>query len=198
MAKIGYARVSTREQNTAHQEDALKAAGCEKIFIDKASGKLAKRPKLEELWSFIRAGDILVVTKLSRLGRSTRDLLAISDRLDAGGMHLSILDLGIDTSTPAGQLLFTIFGGFAQFERQLIVEGTMDGLEAARARGRVGGRRPKLNDRQISIAREMYDSVGEDGKRKYTVLEIAETFGVDRRTIYRHLDPEKAVSPSSS
>lgn len=193
MAKIGYARVSTREQNPDHQEDALREAGCEKIFIDRASGKLARRPKLDQLWEYIRPGDTLVITKLSRLSRSLKDLIAMSEKMTEHGVDLLVLHQGIDTTTPSGRLLFHMLGAVAEFERDLIVEGTLDGLAAARARGKVGGRRPKLTGHQLTIAREMYDTLGEDGLRKYTVQEIADTFGVNRTTIYRHLE-EKATA----
>ncbi len=190
MAKSGYARVSTREQNPDHQEDALLEAGCERVFIDKASGKLAKRPKLSQLWEYIRPGDVLVITKLSRLSRSLKDLIAMSEKMAEHGVELLVLHQGIDTTTPSGRLLFHMLGAVAEFERDLIVEGTLDGLAAARARGRVGGRRPKLAKHQLTLARDMYDTIGDDGKRQYTVQEIAETFGVTRATVYRHLKPE--------
>lgn len=188
--RIGYARVSTREQNPEAQEDALKAAGCEKVFVDRITGKLAKRPGLDQALMVVREGDQFVITKLDRLGRSLEDLLALSRRLDEGGVGLTVLDQGIDTSTPVGRMFFQILGAVAEFEHSLMSQRTMDGLAAARARGRTGGQKPKLRPRQIKLAQEMYDELGSDGKRKYTVQQIADEFGVSRPTIYRHLAKE--------
>jgi len=188
--RIGYARVSTREQNPEAQEDALKAAGCEKVFVDRITGKLAKRPGLDQALMVVREGDQFVITKLDRLGRSLEDLLALSRRLDEGGVGLTVLDQGIDTSTPVGRMFFQILGAVAEFEHSLMSQRTMDGLAAARARGRTGGQKPKLRPRQIKLAQEMYDELGSDGKRKYTVQQIADEFSVSRPTIYRHLTKE--------
>ena len=186
--RIGYGRVSTRDQNPDAQRDALKAGGCDEVFIDKASGKLAQRPELERaLLSANRAGDQLVITKLDRLGRSLEHLIEVSKQLQDRGVDLVVLDQGIDTSTAVGRLFFQIIGAIAEFEHALMSERTMDGLAAARARGRTGGQKPKLGARQVKLAREMYDETGEDGKRAYTVAQIAAEFGVSRPTIYRHL-----------
>ncbi len=116
----------------------------------------------------------------------------MSEKLAELGVDLRVLHQGIDTTTPSGRLLFHMLGAVAEFERDLIVEGTLDGLAAARARGRLGGRKPKLTGHQLTIAREMYETVAEDGKRKFTVQEIAATFGVSRATVYRHLEGEAA------
>lgn len=186
--RVGYGRVSTRDQHPEAQHDALTAAGCEPIFIDTASGKLAKRPALEKaLLSTNRAGDQLVVTKLDRLGRSLENLLELSATLQARQIDLVVLDQGIDTSTAIGRMFFQILGSIAEFEHALMSERTPDGLAAARARGRTGGQKPKLGPRQIALAREMYEETGPDGKRVHTVQHIAEEFGVTRPTIYRHL-----------
>lgn len=182
MAKIGYARVSTRDQNPEHQIDALNDAGCERIFVDKASGKLASRPELDKALDFLRPGDQLVITRLSRLGRSIRHLLDLVAQLGEAGVDFQVLGQGIDTTTPHGRFMFHILAAVAELDRELIVEGTLDGLDAARARGRVGGRKPKLNDRQITVARQMYDS------KEHTVQQIADTLRVSRGTVYRHLD----------
>ncbi|MGW0960772.1 recombinase family protein [Streptomyces gelaticus] len=179
--KIGVARVSTRDQHPEAQEDALRAAGCEKVFTDKASGKLARRPELDKALLVAREGDQLVVTKLDRLGRSLENLIELSKELQERGVGLVVLDQGIDTSTAVGRMFFQILGAIAEFEHALMSERTMDGLEAARARGRTGGQKPKLGPRQVQLAREMYDS-GE-----LTVQQIADEFGVTRPTIYRHL-----------
>jgi DNA invertase Pin-like site-specific DNA recombinase len=185
--KIGVARVSTRDQHPWAQEDALRAAGCEKVFTDKASGTLARRPGLYNALMIARAGDQLVVTKLDRLGRSLEHLIELAKQLQARGVHLVVLDQGIDTSTAVGRMFFQILGAIAEFEHALISERTRDGLAAARARGRTGGQKPKLGPRQARLARQMYDELGEDGKRRYTVAQIAAEFGVTRPTIYRHL-----------
>ena len=187
--KIGYGRVSTRDQNLDAQRDALSAAGCDQIFVDKASGKLARRPGLDKaLLSASRAGDQLVVTKLDRLGRSLEHLIALSKDLQEQKVDLVVLDQGIDTSTAIGRMFFQILGSIAEFEHALMSERTMDGLAAARARGRTGGQKPKLGPRQVKLARGMYEETGPDGRRAYTVAQIAAEFGVSRPTIYRHLE----------
>jgi DNA invertase Pin-like site-specific DNA recombinase len=134
-----------------------------------------------------RPGDQIVVTKLDRLGRSLEHLIELSKLLQARGVDLVVLDQGIDTSTAVGRMFFQILGAIAEFEHALMSERTMDGLAAARARGRTGGQKPKLGPRQIKLAREMYDETDDDGKRKHTVAQIAAEFGVSRPTIYRHL-----------
>jgi DNA invertase Pin-like site-specific DNA recombinase len=186
--RVGYGRVSTRDQHPEAQQDALAGAGCDKIFIDKASGKLARRPELDNaLLSANRAGDQLVVTKLDRLGRSLEHLIELSKLLQGRGVDLVVLDQGIDTSTAVGRLFFQVIGAIAEFEHALMSERTIDGLAAARARGRTGGQKPKLGPRQVRLAREMYDEIGGDGKHRYTVAQIAAEFSVSRPTIYRHL-----------
>jgi DNA invertase Pin-like site-specific DNA recombinase len=189
--RIGYARVSTPEQNPASQHDALTAAGCEQVFTDHASGVLAKRPGLDQaLLLASRPGDQLVITRLDRLGRSLAHLIETVDRLHGHGVDLVVLEQGIDTTTPVGRMFFQILGAVAEFERALMSERTRDGLAAARARGRTGGQKPKLNPSQESLARQLYDEVGMDGKRARTVQDIADVFGVSRQTIYRHLNQE--------
>jgi DNA invertase Pin-like site-specific DNA recombinase len=186
--RIGYGRVSTRDQNPDGQRDALAAAGCDEVFVDKASGKLASRPELDKaLLIAARAGDQLVVTKLDRLGRSLEHLIALSTQLQTRGVDLVVLDQGIDTSTAVGRMFFQILGAIAEFEHALMSERTRDGLDAARARGRTGGQKPKLTPRQAKIAQDMYDELGDDGRRAHTVQQIANEFGVTRPTIYRHL-----------
>lgn len=189
--RVGYGRVSTRDQNPEAQRDALAAAGCDQIFIDKASGKLASRPELDKALVVVRNGDQLVITKLDRLGRSLKNLIEVSEDLRARGIGLVVLDQGIDTSTPAGRMFFQIIGAIAEFEHALMAERTRDGLEAARARGRKGGRKAALRPRQVVLAQEMYDELGADGKRRHTVQQIAEELGVARTTIYRYLEREK-------
>jgi DNA invertase Pin-like site-specific DNA recombinase len=186
--KIGYARVSTREQHPEAQIDALNAAGCDRVFIDKITGKLAKRPELDKAVLILREGDQLVITKLDRLGRSLAHLIDLSKWLNERGVDLVVLNQGIDTSTAIGRMFFHILGAIAEFEHELLSERTRDGLEAARARGRTGGQKPKLRPRQIELARQMYDEKGDDDKRRYTVAAIAAEFGVSRPTIYRYLE----------
>jgi DNA invertase Pin-like site-specific DNA recombinase len=190
--RIGYGRVSTLDQNPDAQRDALTAAGCDRIFIDKASGTLASRPDLDRALDTLRAGDVLVITKLDRLGRSVRNLIDLVERIQELGAELVILDQQIDTTTPMGKFFFTVLAAFAEFERNMIAERTRDGLEAARARGRTGGQKPKLTPRQARIAQDMYDELGPDGKRAHTVQQIADEFGVTRATIYRYLQKESA------
>lgn len=191
--KIGYARVSTRDQHPESQADALNDAGCDRVFIDKITGKLARRPELDKALMVLREGDQLVITKLDRLGRSLANLIELSRWLDEHGVDLVVLHQGIDTSTAIGRMFFHILGAIAEFEHELLSERTRDGLEAARARGRTGGQKPKLRPRQVQLARQMYGETGEDGKRRYTVAEIAAEFGVTRPTIYRALD-ERGVA----
>ena len=183
MTHYGYGRVSTTDQNLEGQDDALQAAGCTRIYVDDGvSGKLTHRPELDKLWAKLVAGDKLTITKMDRIGRSTKHLLELANELRDRGVALQILNLQIDTSTPAGKLMFTVMAGIAEFERDLIVERTHEGLAAARARGRVGGRKPKLSPKQIAMAREMVDS----GK---TIVDVAAILRVSRPTIYAALKP---------
>jgi DNA invertase Pin-like site-specific DNA recombinase len=198
MARYGYARVSTRAQNDDSQIDALKAAGCERIWVDKASGKLARRPQWVKCLDHLRRGDALVITRLSRAFRSVRHLTELAAELDERGIELIVLKQGIDTTTPAGRFLFHVIAAMDEMLADLISEATVEGLESARARGRVGGRKPKLTALQAIKAREMYQETGADGKRKYTVNQIGETFGVSRKTIYRHLAPAARRQSASS
>jgi len=195
VARYGYARVSTRSQTDDSQLDALTSAGCERIWTDTASGRLARRPEWDKCLDYVRAGDELVVTRLSRMARSVRHLTEIAALLTDRGVDLVVLKQGIDTTTPAGRFLFHVIGAMEMLA-DLISEGTLEGLQAARARGRTGGRKPKLTARQATVARQMYDEKDADGKRRYTVAEIAETFHVSRKTIYRHLQPTPAATPS--
>jgi DNA invertase Pin-like site-specific DNA recombinase len=158
------------------------------VFIDNASGKLARRPELDRAsLSANRKGDQLVITKLDRLGRSLEHLIELSKDLQTRGVDLVVLDQGIDTSTAVGRMFFQILGSIAEFEHALMSERTIDGLAAARAPGRTGGQKPKLGARQVRLARQMYEETEDDGKRRYTVAQIATEFGVTRPTIYRHL-----------
>lgn len=186
---IGYARVSTEQQSYAHQIDALMRAGCEKedIYTDKLSGSKASRPEYDLVMKMLRPGDVLHVTRLDRLSRSVQQLVNTGVELRDKGIGLRVLEQGIDTTTSEGRLMFHMLSAIAEFQRDLIVANTNDGLAAARARGRVGGRKALLKPRQVALVRQMYDEVGEDGKRRHTVAEIAAEFSVSRPTIYRYL-----------
>ncbi len=178
---LGYARVSTIEQNEDLQRDALQAAGCDRIFVDKASGKLEHRPALDELLAHLRPGDTVVVWRLDRLGRSLRHLIDVVGELDRRGIALRSLTESIDTSTPGGKLVFHVFGALAEFERDLIRERTAAGLAAARARGRYGGRPTVWTAEKLATARSMYASGQHD------VATIARVLGVSRASVYRGL-----------
>ena len=180
---IGYARVSTDDQNAQLQIDALTAAGCLKVFTDKASGSLAYRPQLDKMMDQLRSDDVVVVWRLDRLGRSLKNLITLVEDLAGRGVEFRSLSESIDTSTANGRLFFSLMGALAEFERDLIRERTNAGLAAARARGRVGGRPPVMTAEKAKVARQMYDS------KEYTVQAIATTLGVSRKTVYRHLAP---------
>ena len=183
----GYARVSTVDQNPELQRDALKKAGCVKIFTDKASGKLDARPQLAKLLEQVLPGDTVVVWRLDRLGRSMKHLMAVVAELGEREVGFRSLNEAIDTTTAGGRLLFHIMGALAEFEHALIVERTQAGLAAARARGRNGGRPRVVTPEKIKVMQEMYDS------EKFTVETIAQTVGVSRNTVYRYLDEDLAA-----
>ena len=178
---IGYARVSTTDQDLSLQLDALQAAGCEKILTDTKSGARTNRPGLHTALEFVRKGDVLVVWRLDRLGRSLRDLLDIAHQLDERGIGLRSLTESLDTSTPGGRLIFQVFGAIAEFERNLIRERTTAGLVAARARGRKGGRPRSLSEKDLAVAEAML------AKPEITVAEVAERLGTSPATLYRYL-----------
>lgn len=176
---FGYARVSTDDQLLDAQTDALTAAGAERIFADKISGSTRKRPQLDQLLDQLRQGDVIVVTKYDRLARSLRDLLDIVEAIQERGGGFRSLAEDIDTTTPAGRLIFHVFASIAQFERERISERTREGLEAAKKRGRVGGRPPALSAAQRDEVRRMRD---EEGRR---LTEIAQLFRVSVKTVRR-------------
>jgi DNA invertase Pin-like site-specific DNA recombinase len=179
--RIGYARVSTTEQNLDLQRDALKRTGCEKIVEDTASGGKVKRSGLDRVRELLRAGDVLVVWRLDRLGRSLKHLIELMAELEGQGIGFQSITESIDTTTPGGKLVFHMFGALAEFERNLIRERTRAGLEAARARGKVGGRRRKLGEKQRSVAVGLYRG------KKHTLTEICETLGISKPTLYRYV-----------
>jgi DNA invertase Pin-like site-specific DNA recombinase len=185
--KVGYARVSTRDQSPQLQLDALKSAGCKKVYTEKASGARLDRPKLEEALDYLREGDALVVWKLDRLARSTKQLIDTMGILRERKIQLISLTEQIDTSTAMGELIFHIFAGLAQFERSLIQERTNAGLESARRMGRVGGAPAKLSATDI----KMVVSLSEQDN--VTQAEIAARFKVSRWTIRRVLAKEVTI-----
>lgn len=179
--RIGYARVSSQDQNPDLQLDALRAAGCKRIFVETASGAQRDRPELGAARDYLRPGDTLVVWKLDRLARSMKQLIETVEAMEARGIGLRSLTEAIDTTTAGGKLVFHIFGALAEFERAIIRERTRAGLEAAKARGRQGGRPPKLTPQDLAAARALLADAS------FTVAEVARRLGVSPATLYRHL-----------
>ena len=175
---IGYARVSTIDQNLDLQLDALKAAGCEQIFTDRITGTKFDRPELNELKKILRTGDTVVVWKLDRMGRGLRDLIKTMDALKEQGIGFKSLTEGIDTTTPTGNLVFQMFGALAEYERNLIVERTQAGLRAGRARGRIGGRPKSLTENQKVLLCKMH------ADKTITLQSITDTFKISKATMY--------------
>lgn len=181
---IGYARVSTVDQSLDRQLDQLKKAGCEKIFQEKITGTKFERPELERLFEHLRVGDTVIIVELTRLSRGTKDLFKLVERIESVGANIkSLKETWLDTTTPQGKLMFTIFAGISQFERDLISQRTREGLEAARARGRNGGRPPK-DRKDIDKAIKLYNS------KQHSLKEIYELTGVSKMTLYRYLNKE--------
>jgi len=182
---VGYARVSTDDQNLNLQRDALGQAGCEQIFEDQLSGAKAERPGLHQALQYARTGDTMVVWRLDRLSRSLKDLIEMVTLLESQGIGLKSLQEAIDTSSSSGKLIFHIFGALAEFERNLIRERTQAGLQAARARGRKGGRPKSLNKDQQALAVKLYD------EKKHTVDQICEMMGISKPTLYKYIEAAK-------
>ena len=179
--KIGYARVSTEEQNLDRQLDSLKEARCEKIFQEKITGTKKERPELDKLMEQLRNGDLIIISDLTRLSRSVKDLFRLVDQIEKKGANIkSLKESWMDTSTPQGKLMFTIFAGISQFERDLISQRTLEGLAAARSRGKKGGR-PKKDEKAINIALKMYQ------EKVCSISEITKATGVSKTTIYRYI-----------
>ena len=181
---IGYARVSTEQQNLDRQIDALNNYGAEKIFKEKITGTKADRPELDKVKLKARSGDIVVVESLSRLGRSTKDLLNVIDEFDKASIQVVSLKENIDTKTPTGKLLLTVLSAICQFERDLTVQRTNEGLQAARARGRKGGR-PKANEKAVDKAVKLYNA------QTHSIKEITAICGISQATLYRKLNTLK-------
>ena len=185
---IGYARVSTQDQHLALQLDALTAAGCEKIYREKMSGSIAERPELDKMLADLRSGDTLVVWKSDRLGRSTRHLLDIIALLQERNINFRSITEAMDTTTSAGKLIFTIFAAIAESERERIRERTMAGLQAAKDRGKIGGRKHKLLDKDIAVARTLLlDS-------NITVTEVAARMKISPATLYRYFPGGRCIA----
>ena len=182
---IGYARVSTHEQNLDLQRDTLEAAGCKRIFEDMLSGAKSERPGLAQLKDHLREGDTLVIWRLDRLGRSLKDLIEWVNYLEEQGIALNSLQESIDTSTPTGKLVFHIFGALAEFERNLISERSRAGMEAARARGRRGGRPSALSPEQKKLVFKLHQDP------EQTIDSIRALFNVSRKTIYNAVNEIK-------
>ena len=183
---IGYCRISTSEQSLDLQLEALKEAGCEKIFEEVASGAKDDRPKLKEAIEYARKGDVIVLWKLDRLSRSLKHLIETVNDLEKKEIGFRCLTQQLDTTTPSGKLIFHVFGAISEFERSLIRERTAAGLKVARARGRLGGRPKVLDQEKITIAQSLYD----DGKT--TVDKICSTLGISRATFYRNVSRKAA------
>lgn len=183
--KIGYARVSTQDQNLDRQLDNLKAAGCERIYNEKMTGTKSDRPELQAMMKALRPGDTLIIDSFSRLSRSTKDLLSLVDQLTAMKVDLVSLKENLDTTTATGKLMLTMLSALSQFERDLIAERTRDGLKAARARGRCGGRPVKGSVKEKQQALAMYDA------NVATNAEIAERFGISTATFSRWIRERK-------
>ena len=194
-ARVGYARVSTADQNLRRQVDALTGAGCIRVFEEKLSGKNAERPDLWACLDYLRDGDTLVVLELSRLGRSLQDLLSLVSELRRRGVGFTSLHENLDTTTPGGGLVFHVFAALAEFIRELIVDGTREGLAAAKANGVRLGRPPAMTPEQIRHARALL------AEPDTTVASIARLLGVSRSTIYKYvpeLSANRALEPAES
>lgn len=178
---IGYARVSTADQSLDRQIDQLSDVGCERIYREKASGAGKERPELDRMLDALREGDVIVITELSRLGRTVRGLIELVEKIHQIGADIKCLkESWLDTASPMGKMVFTMMAGFAEMERDLIRERTAEGLKAARARGRKGGR-PAIDQDRISLALRMYDS------NSCTVAEITKATGISKATFYSYL-----------
>ena len=184
---IGYARVSTQDQNLDLQHEALKQAGCEKLYEDKISGLRADKPGLEQALEQLREGDTFVVWKLDRLGRSVKNLIEFTNQLEKNKIHFKSLTDHIDTSSPTGRFFFHIMASLAQMEKELIVERTRTGLRAAKQRGRIGGRKRRMTDSKIESAKKLLA----DG---IPPKEVAGNLGISIPTLYRWIPATKNVT----
>ncbi|WP_053956399.1 recombinase family protein [Inediibacterium massiliense] len=185
---IGYARVSTEDQSLDRQIDQLKEFGCKKIFEEKISGTKTNRIQLEKMIEQLREGDTIVTTDLTRLSRSTKELFRLIDIIEKQGANIkSIKENWVDTTTPQGKFMFTIFAGISQFERDLISQRTKEGLIAARARGRKGGRPKIYSNSKIELAIKMYTS------KEYSISEITDATGISKTSLYRFIKSRTTI-----
>jgi len=184
---IGYARVSTDDQNLNLQRDALSKSGCEQIFEDKLSGAKSQRPGLQQLLEYARTDDTIVVWRLDRLSRSLKDLIEMVATLEAKGIALKSLQESIDTSSSSGKLIFHVFAALAEFERNLIRERTQAGLQAARARGRLGGRPKALSSDKQALAVRLYK------EKQHTVKQICDMMGISKPTLYKYIEAARKL-----
>ena len=182
--EVGYVRVSKREQNPELQRRELSAAGCKRIFEERISSRKESRPQLEAALDYCRTGDVLVVWRLDRLGRSIKELIELVTGPKERGVGFRSLRESLDTTTPGGKLVFHVFASMAEFERDVIRERTMAGLEAARARGRKGGRKPSMDEKKIALASKLMSD------REVPISEVCGAVGVSRSTLYRYLTPD--------
>ena len=179
--RVGYARVSRDEQNLDLQIDALKAAGCEKIYTDKIGGTTTERAGLDDLLNYIRPDDVLVVWRLDRLGRTLKKLILMIEELSKRNIAFMSVRESIDTTTSGGRLIFHVFGALAEFEREIISERTKAGLQAAKARGRCGGRPRLMDQEKVRLARTLHND------KSITIGEICRSLGISKGTLYRNL-----------
>lgn len=178
---LGYARVSTEAQNLDWQLDQLASAQCERIYQEKITGTIKERPELNKMLDNLRSGDTIIISELTRLSRSTRDLFKLVDQIEKKGANIkSLRESWLDTTTPQGKLMFTIFAGISQFERDLISQRTKEGLASARARGRKGGR-PSKNKNDVEDALKLYNS------KEYSLKDIKKMTGISKTTLYRYI-----------
>lgn len=180
---IGYARISTKHQNLDFQVEALEKYGCDRIYKEQMTGSRMDRPELNEMLDYARKGDLIVVWKLDRLGRSLKHLIKVMNDLDEKGVDFVSLNENIDTTTPYGKFMFNMFATIAEFEREMAIERSRAGLESARARGRIGGR-PRVDKNKMEKVLDLYD-------KKVPVKEICELYNVGRSTVYNYLDERK-------
>lgn len=193
MALLGYARVSTRDQDPQRQVDALEAARCDRIWVDHGvSGNTMNRPQWDDLLGYARADDTIVMTELSRAGRTIRGLVVLADDLAQRDIYLRSLTQGIDTGAgAAGKFLLGLFAALAEIEREVLVERTRSGLDAARARGRVGGRPVVVDGERLAAARQLIDS-------GQSVVSVARTLGVGRSSLYRAIERERVATTAGA
>lgn len=184
IVKIGYIRTSKKDQNSVLQRRELEAFGCEMFFEEQISTRKEERPQLRAAMDYCREDDEFVVWKLDRFGRSLQELIELVNELKSRGIEFVSLRESLDTTTPGGRLVYHVFGAVAEFERDLIQERTMAGLEAARARGRKGGRKPVMNESKIALASKLMKD------RETPISEVCEAVGVSKATIYRYLKPD--------